>query len=172
MITEEMLNNARTGTVKDYGRVVITGHMFVAFCKEMLNAIRTDTGFHPPVPKTGYNFICEVSPEQIFSKHEGLCFNFVSWLFYRKFGGSVVYTPTSSLYESHNVELHDLFSAAERILTPFFTTVRMDDEERTAAKHKYYPFGYSYEFGSLRKHGTFYEDAERIKFLEQVCFDS
>lgn len=45
----------------------------------------------------------------------------------------------------------------------------MADEERVHERSSTYPFGDAVDFDERRYHGTFYKDAERIKFLEQIC---
>lgn len=155
---------------------IVTHQHFRDFCKDLLSAIKTDTGFHPPGDVNNDDiFACVVSNEQPFSKHEGMCFNFVSWLFFKAQGNVGTYRPGGDLYDELCDEdvmgqsWQELYADSLSITRHFFAQDKMDDEERVCDRSSTFPFGDAVDFVERRYHGTFYKDVERIKFLEQVC---
>lgn len=104
-----------------------------------------------------------------FSKNEGLCFNFVSWVLFKKLNRVSDYSPDESLYSDADFQtvldtMHS--SLSYHILNPIFHVWCRTEHLKTQAKIPY-PFpsveGYHSDRECLK---MYVEGHERVQFLQ------
>lgn len=176
-----MMDNTPTATpfsqglrelvVEDNG-VEITAKDFMDFCTEFF--MTGPEKFHPP--SSGERHRHAVSAKLPFSRHQGLCFNFVSWLHFVKFGATEDFVPAHEPYVSTDgSNLYNLHFLSLSICEPFYR----DYVRSTLTNEGYvpcdnprasivYPFGDGLEFYFHACYGKLYDDGARLDFCRLV----
>lgn len=156
----------------------VTTDMFVRFCVELHDALSNNPDlFHARKPGNDA-FVHATSRDRYFTEHQGLCFNFVSWLHFKEFDNHGVFVASTNAYHDtvNRVNLHDLHDAAKPVLQAFFdawinhdATV-FDGSTQRAAPHGslVYPFADQPEYSHFCNIGEVLNVRERILFLIAV----
>lgn len=156
----------------------VTTDMFVRFCIELNDALSIGLDlFHPKNPD-GESFNHATSHDQYFTRHQGICFNFVSWLHFKEFGNQGVFVAGEHAYgdNENRLDLSDLHDEAKPILRLFFKewinhdTFIFDGCTQRAAAHgtTVYPFADQMVHSHLCDIGKVLEERERTTFLIAV----
>lgn len=153
----------------------VTTDMFVRFCVELYEALSYSPDlFHARKPGNEA-FVHATSRDRYFTRNQGLCFNFVSWLHFKEFDNHGVFVSGTNAYHDtvNRVNLHDLHDAAKPVLNSFFDawinhdTMVFDGSSQRAAPHGslVYPFADRLEYSRLCNIGKVLDERERTVFL-------
>lgn len=155
-----------TGTVIAFGT-----SDFVHFLKDLKEVIANPERSLPAIRSSEGDcmFNCQVDREHPISLHEGICFNFVSWLIYNKTNETRPYRPSGlSLYSSKwkpdqdSMNWNHVSDAVDEALTEMFLCW-----DGTADCE--FPFNPGFEAYKVERFdGNMYKNSMRLSFIEHI----